>query len=109
MTSAKRSERFRPLVERQPANEKFRFSLGQALLEEGAAAEAIPHLEFCAAHDAQWMMARILLGQALRAVGRAAEAKHAWTDALRLAVEQHHETPEAELRGWLAELANAAG
>ena len=40
-----RSARFQSLVSQQPANELFRFSLAQALIEEGKPGEAIPHLE----------------------------------------------------------------
>ena len=97
-TMATRSEKFRTLVEKDPANALFRFSLGQALLEEGRAADAIPHLEFCARSNAEWMMARILLGKALLSEGHEAEAQTVVEDALRLAIEQHHETPESELR-----------
>lgn len=85
----------------------FRFSLGQALVDEQRPADAIPHLEFCAARKADWMMARILLGKCLLATGRSAEAKRVLEDALRLAVEQNHETPESELRALLADLAVA--
>src|SRR5690606_28393969 len=99
-----RSARFQALVAQQPNNELFRFSLAQALLDEGQPAEAIPHLEFCAAAKRDWMMARILWGKALVAVGRQAEARPVLKDALQLAVEQHHETPEAELRALLADL-----
>jgi cytochrome c-type biogenesis protein CcmH/NrfG len=41
---APRSDLFRPLVAQDPANPLFRFSLGQELLKEAAAAEAIEHL-----------------------------------------------------------------
>jgi predicted Zn-dependent protease len=98
-----RSERFRSLVTQQPANELFRFSLAQALLDEGRTAEAIPHLEQCAGAKADWMMARILLGKALLTVGRRAEARPVLEAALALAVAQNHETPEAELRALLAD------
>lgn len=103
-----RSARFQALVTQQPGNELFRFSLGQALTEEGRHAEAIPHLELCAAKRADWMVARILLGKALLAVGRHDEARLRLEEALRLAVEQHHEDPESELRGLLKDLGGAA-
>ncbi len=99
-----RSDRFQSLVAQQPANELFRFSLAQALIEEGRSEEAIPHLEFCAAAKVDWMMARILLGKALVGAGRVTEARKILGDALALAVAQNHETPEAELRALLADL-----
>lgn len=98
-------EQFQTLVERQPANEMFRFSLAQALVAEGRGLEAVPHFEACVAKKADWMMARILLGKLLLQLGRKAEARPLLEDALRLAVAQHHEDPERELRAILGELA----
>lgn len=99
-----RVEQFQALVERQPANEMFRFSLAQALVAEGRGVEAVPHFEACVAKKADWMMARILLGKLLLQLGRKAEARPLLEDALRLAVEQHHEDPERELRTILGDL-----
>jgi len=101
---AMRSQRFQALVDGQPDNELFRFSLAQALLEEGTPAAAIPHLEHCARMKADWMMAHILLGKALLATGRREAARPVLAEALALAVSQNHETPEAELRALLADL-----
>lgn len=100
-----RVEQFQALVERQPANEMFRFSLAQALVAAGRGAEAVPHFEVCVAKNADWMMARILLGKLLLQLGRKAEARPLLENALRLAIEQHHEDPERELRTILGELA----
>ena len=61
----KKSELFLPKVHAQPDNMLFRFSLGQALYEEGAIAESIPHLQNCADSSTDWMLPRILLGKAL--------------------------------------------
>jgi uncharacterized protein HemY len=99
-----RSELFRRHVAADPANPLFRFSLGQALLSEGAAAEAVEHLRVAAASKADWMMPRILLGKSLQAVGDLPAAKVVFTDALALAVAQGHEEPEEELRALLATL-----
>lgn len=100
---ASRTETFAALVEREPANELFRFSLAQALVGEGRGAEAVPHFEACVAKKADWMMPRILLGKLLLHLGRRAEARPLLADALRLALDQHHEDPERELRALLAE------
>ena len=97
-------EQFEALVARQPANEMFRFSLAQALVADGRGVEAVPHFEACVAKKADWMMARILLGKLLLQLGRKADARPLLEDALRLAVAQHHEDPERELRALLAEL-----
>jgi predicted Zn-dependent protease len=99
-----RSEQFRALVERQPDNELFRFSLAQALTAEGRNEDAVSHYEFCVAKKKDWMMARILLGKLLLQLGRRSEAKPILQDALQLAVEQNHEDPERELRALLADL-----
>ena len=88
---------------RQPWNGFFRFYLAQARLAEGRAEEASLRLRTCAERKADWMMPRILLGKALAGLGRKAEAKPWLESALRLAVEQHHEEPEQELRALLAD------
>jgi predicted Zn-dependent protease len=98
-----RIEHFQALVERQPDNELFRFSLAQALVAEGRDADAVPHLDLCAGKKADWMMARILLGKTLLRLGRRGDARPVLEDALRLAIEQEHEDPERELRALLAE------
>jgi len=99
---ASRSEQFAALVREQPGNALFRFSLAQALVQEGRPAEAIPHFEACVASRADWMMPRILLGKILLQTGQTADAKPLLSEALKLAVEQHHEEPEQELRALLA-------
>jgi predicted Zn-dependent protease len=101
---ASRTDHFKTLVERQPDNEMFRFSLAQALVAESRGEEAIPHYTFCVARNKAWMMPRILLGKVQLQLGRRDEAKALFEDALRLAIDQHHEDPEQELRALLAEL-----
>ncbi|HUR56615.1 MAG TPA: molecular chaperone DnaJ [Opitutaceae bacterium] len=99
-----RVDQFQALVTQQPDNELFRFSLAQSLSAEGRLDEAVPHFEACAAKKADWMMPRILLGKLLAQLGRRAEARPILEAALQLAVAQHHEDPERELRALLAEL-----
>jgi len=99
-----RSRHFAALVEQQPENELFRFSLAQALLAENRPEDAIVHLQFCASKKADWMMPRILLGKALLGLGRRPEARTSLEAALTLAVAQDHEDPERELRALLAEI-----
>jgi len=100
---ASRVAQFQALVERQPDNELFRFSLAQALAAEGRGADAVPHYECCVAKKTDWMMARILLGKLLLQLDRRAEARPQLEAALALAVAQQHEDPERELRALLAE------
>ena len=97
-------DRFSQLVASQPDNELFRFSLAQALLREGRTLDSLPQLEFCANKKPDWMMVRILLGQALCKLGRKPEARPWLEAALTLAIEQHHEDPERELRALLSEI-----
>ena len=102
--SIDRIEHFRGLVQRQPDNELFRFSLAQALEAAGRGDEAVPHYQFCVAKKPDWMMAHILLGKRLLASDRKQEARAQLELALRLAIEQSHEDPERELRGILADI-----
>jgi hypothetical protein len=99
-----RTEQFQALVTRQPDNELFRFSLAQALVADSRGAEAVPHYEYCAAKKSDWMMPRILLGKLFLQLGRRVDAKPHLEVALALAIEQHHEDPERELRTLLADL-----
>lgn len=99
-----RVAQFQALVDRQPENDLFRFSLAQALTAENRGTEAEPHYAFCIAQKADWMLPSILLGKHLLTTGRHAEAKPLLEAALRLAVEQDHDDPAAELRALLAQL-----
>jgi predicted Zn-dependent protease len=99
-----RVAQFQSLVDRQPQNELFRFSLAQALMAEHREADAISHLEICVAKKADWMMPRILLGKLLLSLGRTGDAKPLLEAALRLAIEQNHEDPERELKALLADM-----
>ena len=105
----RKSEIFRPKVEASPDNVLFRFSLGQALYEEGATEEAIPHLEQCANARTDWMLPRILLGKALVAHQRHDQAVPWLREALRLAIEQEHDDPAEEVRSLLDDLGIAPG
>jgi len=102
MTAPARSLHFAALVAKQPGNELFRFSLAQALLAEARPADAVGHLLFCAQKKSDWMMPRILLGKTLLQLGRREEARPWLEEALRLAIDQNHETPEADLRALLS-------
>ncbi len=99
-----KTQRFQTLVSKTPNNELFRFSLAQALIEENRHEEALEHLDFCIQKKDDWMMAQILKGKSLLALSRPADAKPVLEHALHLAVEQHHEAPEAEIRKLLESL-----
>ncbi len=98
-----RSQQFAALVARQPDNELFRFSLAQALLNEGRPADALEHLILCANQKPEWMLARILLGKALLGLGRKAEARPWLEQALQLALTQNHDDPAQEMQALLKE------
>lgn len=100
-----RSEVFQSKVQSDPNNPLLRFSLGQALFSEERYAEAVPHLEFCCNHRDDWMMAKILLGKAQLHAGNSETAKALLQSALALAIAQHHEGPEAEIRALLQDIA----
>ena len=99
-----KSEILLPKVEAKPDNMLFRFSLGQALYDEGATEASIPHLQRCADSRDDWMLPRILLGKALLEHAQADSAKPILEHALQLAVTQHHDDPAEELRGILEDL-----
>ncbi|CAI8326573.1 MAG: Uncharacterised protein [Opitutia bacterium UBA7350] len=99
-----KSEIFRAKVEAQPNNMLFRFSLAQALTEEGHSLAAIPHLQRCSDSRDDWMLPRILLGKALLQNGQTATAKPILEKSLQLAIEQDHREPAAELQKILADL-----
>lgn len=82
----------------------FRFSLGQALYDEGDVSGSITHLRRCADSRDDWMLPRILLGKGLLQEKQLEEAKPILERALELAVDQHHDDPAAELREILADL-----
>ena len=97
-----RSEKFLSLLERKGENPLLLFSYGQALLEEGQAEVALAPLDQCAEGDINWMVPRILLGKAHLQLGNLDEARQRLEFALKLAIDQKHEDPEAEIRELLA-------
>ncbi len=99
-----RSQAFQALVKNDPTNPMFRFSLGQALWQEGEAQAASEHLEFAAQAKSDWMMPLILLGKCHLALQQKEAAQKSFNAALKLAVAQGHEEPEAELRALMANL-----
>lgn len=99
-----RSEVFQTKVDADPANPLLRFSLGQALFAEERYADALPHLRLCCEHRADWMLAKILFAKALLQTGDTKTARPLLQSALQLAIDQHHEGPEAEIRVLLQDI-----
>ena len=96
--------RYEKMVEQFPQNELARFSLGKALFDVGKFQRAKEHLESALAKKPDWMVVQILIGKCELALGNKAGAKAAFESALKLAIEQHHEGPQAEMEQALAEL-----
>lgn len=96
--------RQRQTVQQFPDNELGRFSLGKALYDRGDYAEAAEHLERALARKPDWMVVQILLGKIALQGGDRDRARVAFERALQLAVEQHHEGPQAELESLLEDL-----
>ena len=99
-----KSDIYQAKVSQSPENVMFRFSLGQALYEEGRSADAVTHLEKCVASRDDWMLPRILLGKVLLQQKQEDAARPHLEDALTLAIAQHHDAPAAELRLILKDL-----
>lgn len=95
---------FSRLVDAQPGNILFRFSLAQALVTAGRSEEAEAHLRLCADARADWMIPRIELGKILISRRQIDEAKSILNRALELAIEQNHQDPAEEVRALLADL-----
>ena len=99
-----RIARFEILLEQFPDNEMARFSLGKALFDGGEFARAKEQLAQALAVKPDWMVVQILIGKCDLSLGDQAAAKAAFQRALQLAMEQHHEGPQAEMEQMLAEL-----
>ena len=100
-----RSEISRARTTNGPDNLLFQYSLGQALAEEGNETESLDPLRRCVEGKPDWMAPRILLGKCLLATGQESSASTILRDALKLAITQGHEEPEAEIRELLNEIA----
>jgi len=96
--------RYEKMVEQFPQNELGRFSLGKALFDAGQFQRAQEHLEVALAKKPDWMVVQILIGKCALALGDRAAAKAAFERALQLAIEQHHEGPQAEMEQTLRDL-----
>jgi tetratricopeptide (TPR) repeat protein len=99
--------RYEQMVRQFPENELGRFSLGKALFDAGEFARAKEHLEIALRKKPDWMVVQILIGKCELALGNGDAAKAAFRRALQLAIEQHHEGPQAEMEQALADLERA--
>lgn len=96
--------RWEKTVAAQPANDLARFSLAKALYDAGRFGEARPHLEAALGKKPDWMVVQILLGRCHLALENRSAARASFERALKLAIDQHHEGPQAEMEAVLADL-----
>ena len=97
--------RYERMVQQFPENELARFSLGKALFDAGEFSRAREHLEVALAKKPDWMVVQILIGKCHLALGDKGSTRASFQRALQLAIEQHHEGPQAEMEQALSELA----
>jgi Flp pilus assembly protein TadD len=91
-------------VASQPENELFRFSYGKALFDAGDFTTAEEHLRVALERKPEWMVVTMLLAQCALRRNDQTEARRLYESALALAIAQHHEDPEAEIRAALDKL-----
>ena len=100
---SERSSLFRKELEEHPHNSLFRFSLAQALFEEGSLTESMNELQSCLKERPDWMIASLLLGKAKIKAGELQEARAILETTIKIAQGQNHEDPEEEARALLLE------
>lgn len=83
----------------------LRFSLGNALLGEGRAAEAVEELRRALAFDPAYSAAWKLLGKACLAMGDRAGAAEAWRQGIAAASQRGDKQAEKEMAVFLRRLA----
>lgn len=96
--------KYQALIESQPDNELLQFSLGKALFDAERYPEAETHLRLALEKRTDWMVVAILLAQCAARRNDISSARQYYEYALPLAVNQHHEGPEAEIRQALSVL-----
>ena len=99
-----RVELFRRKLEGDSCNLLFRFSLAQALFDEGEFLEAEETFRLCLEKKQDWMLALLFRGRCLIELERFDDAIDALRLAVKAAVEQNHEDPEREARVLLEQL-----
>jgi tetratricopeptide (TPR) repeat protein len=96
--------RHKKLLDQYPNNELARFSLGKAYFDIGDFAHAKEQFEWALTKRADWMVVHILLGRCELTLGNLETARQSFERARRLAIDQNHEGPLAEIEALLADL-----
>ena len=102
-------ERFEAMLAQGKDNALLRFTLGSHYLKEGDAAVASGHLQAAVAHDAGYSAAWKLLGKALAAQGRNAEAGDAYRTGIAAAEKHGDKQAAKEMTVFLRRLEKDAG
>jgi tetratricopeptide (TPR) repeat protein len=105
--SEERIARFESMVASDPENPLHAFALAQALLAAGEFERSEKAYARCLQLDPNWMVAAIRRGRCLVALERWDDARAALEDGARLATEQNHEEPFAEIRELMDEIPDA--
>ena len=85
-------------------NALLRFGLGNAHLDAGEAAQALPHLQRCVEFDPNYSAAWKLLGKAHAALGASEAARTAWQQGLDTALRHGDKQAEKEMSVFLKRL-----
>ncbi len=96
--------KWRSAVEASPDDEFARFTLAKACFDAGRFDEARDHFREATRMNPDWMVAHILLGRSLTALGDVSGARTALLEGRRLAEIQDHQDPVAEVDELLEEL-----
>ncbi len=85
-------------------NALLRFGLGNAHLDAGEPAQALPHLQRCVEFDPNYSAAWKLLGKAHAALGTSEAARAAWQQGLDAARRHGDKQAEKEMTVFLRKL-----
>jgi predicted Zn-dependent protease len=107
--SADPVQRLRQLRDGPRDGALLRFSLGNALLAQGAAAEAAIELRRAVEFNPDYSAAWKLLGRALVEAGDPLQAQRAWSDGIAAAVRAGDIQAQKEMRVFLKRLEKSAG
>jgi Flp pilus assembly protein TadD len=96
--------KYEGLLQARPNDELIMFSLGKALYDAGRVPEAEKQLRAALAIKPDWMVVTMLLAKMALQRDDETEARLLYQKALTLAIDQHHEGPEEEIRAALEKL-----
>lgn len=96
--------KYEALLQQRPGDELLHFSLGKALYDAGRFSEAEDHLQKALAARSDWMVVTMLLARCAIIREDREAARRLFDQALQMAIDQHHEGPEEEIRAALAQL-----